>query len=174
MMTVEAQHLHYLATLHQMLLGNRGFLDRNLPDEHGRTQYPWVEPSHGFIEFSPLDSLALPAVGAADATVVTMPVPEGYDGIIKYIVNTFEGGGFVSGSGDILWRITADGRPVRNFSAINSRRGTTSEQWKLVAGIRIFSGQTIEYVVNHAANPALTGADTICGFTGYFYPIKGG
>jgi len=133
-----------------------------------QTAYPpWVYPPDGHLPFIERNAVVLPGVGSS-AVVLEFRVPLGMDGVIKRVSNLYLGGGFVSGSGDIIWRILADGRAVRNFANITSEYGSLSSPID-VDGIRIYSGQLIQYTVTHVANLAL-GDLTLCHLSGYYYP----
>jgi hypothetical protein len=130
---------------------------------------PWLNFPPGGISFSPQASIPIPSVGSGFVPVLTLVVPQGNDGVINRIHNNFTGGGFVEGSGDIVWQITINGRAVKNYDQILTEKGST--QWlQKIAPIRIYSGQTIQYLVNHVNNPLLSNGFIICGFSGYFYP----
>lgn len=162
-----------LANMHLDLIGYRGMLAQaNQGDVPGNTviiKRPWIDEPEGSVPFDEQNGIALPAL-PGDTVVMTFIVPNGYDGVIKWISNNFLGGGFVPFSGDIVWRIFADQKPVRNFQAIQSEKGTQFIP-RSISPIRIYSGQTITYTVNHVANVALAG-QVICSMVGYIYPAN--
>lgn len=171
--------LEELAGLHQELLGNRGLLNEvsgtdGIPGlTYGTNleiKHPWIDEPVGAVPFDPQSSIALPA-GSGDTLVLTFPVPIGYDGVIEYISCNFTGGGFTQSSGDIVWRLENNGKPILNFSNITSEKGTIF-QGRKIGRLRIYSGQTINWVVNHVSNPSLNG-NIVCSFTGYLYPNRG-
>jgi hypothetical protein len=171
-----SQSLQELAAMQQEVLGVRGFLfayeqattGGNLLGANGMVLRPWIDEPEGSVPFDEQDGVTLPAVGAGFTIVQRFQVPLGYDGVIKYLSNNFLGGGFVDFSGDIVWQILADNRPIRNFNNIRANKGTTGIP-RPVSPIRIYSGQVITYVVNHVANVALAG-QVVCSLTGYLYP----
>lgn len=192
--------LHGYADINRFNLLNRGFLARNhdrlseggpmaisgpmgdttsSPASFGNRALwndpPWVEPPPGYIDFDPRATLPLPAVAVPppETEVLVLLVPTGLDGVIKWYSNNFEGGGFVNGSGDIVWRIRINGRAVRNFDNILFESGTVEKPRRLAAGIRIYSGQRVTYTVQHVANPLLGVEPIVCSFVGYFYPALG-
>jgi hypothetical protein len=130
---------------------------------------PWVNPPEGYVPFAPGLSVALPAVGSI-ATVVSLTVPDGFDGVVNYWSWNFTGGGFVQGSGDISVQILRNGAPVRNFDNVLLERGTIGIPCP-ISPIRIWSGQVISIVVNHVANALLNGF-VIGNLTGYYYPSQ--
>lgn len=173
-MTPEDHALRLVTTLQQRALGGRGYLPfaqelRGLdPTEATKNGTPpWVQPPEGHLPFLEAGVLAVPGVGAA-GIVLTVNVPQGYDGVINAISNNYVAGGFVSGSGDLIWRIVADGRVIRNFNNITVELGTLQIP-RAIDGIRVFSGQVITYTINHIANAAL-GGNTVCTLKGYYYP----
>lgn len=173
--------LQELAILHQAKLGDGGFFSQFSPDSGGvnpsfqglpeYTRRPWLDPPDGAVPFDEQDGIALPMVLGVDTTVLTFQVPDGFDGVINGVSNNFLGGGFVAFTGDIIWRILADGKAIRNFQNIRAEKGTV-QQTRSVSPIRIFSKQTITYVVDHIANPLLNG-QVVCSLTGYYYPSQG-
>lgn len=174
MRTPEDHALSLVARLQQDQLGGRGFRPfaaelRGLDptDVVNGGIAPWIQPPQGHIPFLEAGVLAAPGVGAA-GVVLTMPVPSGMDGVINGISNNYVAGGFVSGSGQLVWRILADGRAIRNFNNIIVEFGTLQIP-RVVDGIRVFSDQTITYTIDHIANAAL-GGNVVCTLKGYFYP----
>lgn len=176
-MTPETHALRLVTSLQQKLLGGKGFaplaqelrgLDPTV--QNGNSVPAWIQPPEGHLPFLPHGVVAVPGPPgpAAIAVVLTFNVPQGYDGVITGISNNYVAGGFVSGSGDLIWMIQADGRAIRNFNNILVEFGTL-QMPREVDGIRIFSGQTIDYVISHPANAAL-GGNTVCTMKGYFYP----
>lgn len=132
---------------------------------------PWVDEPPGAIPFDEQGALSLttPTPGV-DQVVLTMVVPQGYDGCIKYISNAVTDPNFIDGSGELIWKILINGRPVRNFGNITVRKGTMA-QGRVISPIRIFPGDVVTYTVQFAAG-TLTG-QTVCSLTGYFYPSRG-
>lgn len=134
------------------------------------TDQPWVTPPEGFIPFVPVGVIALPGVGVT-ANILSYMIPVGYDGVITLHNHNFDGIGFTEGSGDIIWRLNIDGRPVKNFSNMTSQYGSQLVQRQIPGGIRVFSGQTITYTVTHANNAGLA-ANIFAGISGYYYPRR--
>lgn len=172
-----------LAGIHQTLLGGKRFIGSYTPDTNrfegtggGGSDFqlspPWQEPPQNFVPFDPAGTVALPAAPSVDTTVLSLLVPDGYDGVINTYSLNFAGGGFVQGSGTIVWRVLADGQAIRNFSNITSERGTPQLARPISGGIRVYSGQLITVVVNHVSDNTLAG-DIIASLGGWFYPSKG-
>lgn len=179
----ENQHaieLRELADLTNKLLGGRGVdIDHATAQKSqtwgDSTPNPFMVVPKGHLDFFPKGSVSLAAAPGANQSVLQLRVPLGMDGVIKSIGNWPESGGFVNDSGTIVWRILADGRAVRNFDNIRSIMGQ-SVGWPvdLAVGIPIFSGQLIEYQVQHLTDAAFDDVLVICQFKGYFFPSQGG
>src|SRR6185437_1643565 len=88
---------------------------------------PYLDPPPGSQSFYPELSIPIPIVGSGNITVLSFVVPIGYDGVINAINNNFTGGGFINGSGDLVWQILIDGRAVRNYDAILTERGVPGQ-----------------------------------------------
>ena len=168
----------------QQTIANSGVLvsaSAGTENENVVVKRPWLEPPEGYSPFDAQDGIDLPVVGAASTTpltsatgaavVLTFVVDNGYDGVINFLSDNFLGGGFQDFSGDIIWQLYADSAPIRNFNNITAQKGTV-EQPRTVSPIRIYSGQTISFVVIHAANVTLNGP-VVCTLTGYTYPNRG-
>lgn len=177
-----ALELKELVGMHQALVGGKRFIGSYSPDTNrfdgqgGGNDFqlapPWVEAPQNFLPFDETGLVDLPVVGSADTTILSMIVPDGQDGIIKGYSLNFTGGGFVQGSGDIVWRVLIDGQAVRNFSNITTEKGSPEQVRPISGGIRIFSGQLVTAVVNHVADVTLSGKVS-ANFSGWYYPSKG-
>jgi hypothetical protein len=160
----------------------RGGVLTNVPSLLGRTAQPaGVEtPSQRLVlpvfiyppaQSEPIDEagyVLLPAI-AAEATVVTFLVPRGRNGVIKKIANNFVGGGWVEGTGDVIWRIEINGVSYQGYQAIVNSLGNPSSPTELPGFIHIVEGQTVSIIV---ANVAVIVAGQLSGgrFMGYHYP----
>ena len=167
----------------QMSIANTGVLSTGSADEGNNVvvKRPWLDPPDGYSPFDAQAGIQLPALGAASTTpltsatgaavVLTFVVENGYDGVINFLSDNFLGGGFQDFSGDIIWQLYADSKAIQNFSNITAQKGTV-QQPRQISPLRIFSGQTISFVVIHANNIALSGP-VVCTLTGYTYPNRG-
>jgi hypothetical protein len=130
---------------------------------------PWIDEPDGSVPFDPQNGLTLGAVGGSQI-VLTLLVPIGMDGVIKGIShNTVFP--FSDFSGDLQWQLLQNGRAIRNFDNMLAQKGTIAVT-RPISPLRIYSGDTITYVVNHLANAGLNG-QVVCSVTGYFYPLQG-
>jgi hypothetical protein len=147
----------------------------------GRRKYqtrPWVQmPAEGR-QFKPVGvSAALGTLPTGvDNVVLSVLVPLGYDGVITdYVCELSANGstGFVDGSGAITWRLSADGRYLRDVGDIIVTMGSLIQPSPVPrGGLRVFSHNLIEFTAN--INPAFSGtlnpaALIICSINGWFY-----
>lgn len=149
----------------------------------GRTPYPfppWVKMPKEGRRFKPIKTLlvstAIPFTGL-DVNVLTERVPYGYDGVIEDIVCEVladAATGFTEGSGDITWRLSADGRYLRDEGNLTVTVGSLTTPSPIPRGnLRVFSGNKLEFDVAFAVgaearlNPD---ARIVCSITGWYYP----
>lgn len=168
-----ANGLLELANLHNTLLVNNQLVASGTGDSVAAQNpthvvaRPWLEAPEGAVPFDPQTTAALGLIGTS-VVVVSLTVPDGYDGVINAFSWNFAGGGFVQGSGDLQAQILRNGAAVRNYDNILVEKGTVAIP-RPISPLRIYSGQVITLVVNHIANGLLAG-NLIAGFSGYFYP----
>ena len=144
------------------------------------TAPPWIQPPPGYEVFFQPGIVNTPNNNSTDTTIFTLfnqAVPPGWDGVIGSIANFYTGPGFQSGAGLLIWRITRNGQPIKSFDNIQVAFGTFTQQGGiqpllLPNPIRVFSGDVIKYVVNHAAasNLPVNGTQIITLLGGYIYP----
>ena len=134
---------------------------------------PWVEKSAGsqpYMEQN-IAGVTLPAL-AAEATVLTFTVPRRKNGIIDHIANQFIGGGWTEGSGDLIWRVEADGVPIQGYHNMIASIGSMSNPADLAqSNIAIYENQVIRLVARNVAVP-VAGQILLGMFRGRFYPIE--
>lgn len=134
---------------------------------------PFIEMPAGGNPFDRLNNAAvtLPAIGT-EVVVVQFTVPRGKNGVIVRISNQFVGGGWVEGTGDLVWRIEADGVPVRDYESIIASLGTTSNPGDRRGNpIRIFENQRIQLICLNVA-VGVAGQPLLGLLGGWFYPIE--
>lgn len=175
-MNIDRVELEAVASLQQRTLGGKGLAyygavySGQSPEVEAGKIPPWIQQPEGHVPFDEQGVALVPAVGVG-VVVMTFAVPQGYDGVIEYHSVNYAAGGFVNGSGDLIWTYLADGRAIKNYDAIVSEQGTLQIP-RMASKIRIYSGQVIIVQVFHAANAAL-GGNTIATMIGYYYPRKG-
>src|SRR5882724_745768 len=123
----------------------------------GRTPYPYPPyvrmPKEGR-RFKPIKTLlvstAVPFTGL-NVNVLSERVPYGYDGVIEDIVCEIladASTGFTEGSGDITWRLSADGRYLRDEGNLTVTVGSLTTPSPVPRGnIRVFSGNLLKFDV---------------------------
>jgi hypothetical protein len=169
-----ATSLGELANYHATLLVGNSLIASGTGDDKAKqdptyvVQRPWIEPPEGSVPFDAETSIALPAVGAGFTTIVSLVVPDGYDGAIKWYSWNFTGGGFVNGDGSLVVQLLRDGVPVRNYDNITVQKGTI-EAPREISPLRVYSKQVISLVINHVSNGLLAG-NVVGSLVGWFYP----
>jgi hypothetical protein len=124
-------------------------------------------------QFTEINSIALPAPGAAEQTVTEMVTPTGYAGVITSVVNYWTGAGFTDGSGDLIWRIRIGPVYARDFGEILTALGSLTSPCTLFrGGLRLRTFQRVQYRFQHSALSGLAGGRIVCGFLGWFYPTS--
>jgi hypothetical protein len=129
-----------------------------------------IMPANG-VPFRENAAVVTPAPGS-QAVVVSFIVPTGFDGVLKALSNQYNHSSFFEGSGDIVWRIAVDGAYVKGYDRITTTIGTAAQPQEIQGAIRVYSGQKVEYIVEHAAGSGLPteGTNVICTMSGWFYP----
>jgi hypothetical protein len=133
---------------------------------------PWLDMPAGAYSFSQSNAaaVALPAIGV-EVTVVTFQVPQGMNGVIQKIANQYIGGGWTEGTGDLVWRIEADGVSIRNYNNILGTLGTSAAPGDRTANpIRVYENQTIALIARNV-NIGVAGSPLLGLLSGYFYPL---
>ena len=130
----------------------------------------WIDPPEGWENLDLLNYVNLPAI-AGDAVIVSFQVPPGRNGVIKKVACNFVGGGWVEGSGAVVWRILVDGAPPpgsTNYDTILGSLGSPANPVE-IAGFRIFENQILSV---HIANVSIVVAGQLAGarLIGYLYP----
>lgn len=168
-----------LAAWHQQRIGQMGLLavppEGALSQPIGMPANPastsrrvWLDEPPGSVPFDEQASLPLTGAPAVEVAVLTVVVPAGFDGVIKWISNNIlPEGTFVPGS--VTWSIRVNGRPYRNFGIITQEKGTIA-QGREISPIRIFAGDIVTYDITEVTG---MGGSTVVSLTGYYYPSKG-
>jgi len=136
----------------------------------------WLDPPTNWENIDQLAYALLPAIGA-QVTILSFQVPIGRNGVINKVANNFVGGGWVAGTGDVIWKILVDGTPppgATSYSAITDSLGSPALPTK-IAGFRVFENQLVTVVGFN--NPAgANGGVVVAGqrlgarLLGYLYP----
>lgn len=172
------QAMGYIERLRRRTIADRGRGPAALPlpaQVPSRTveKRAFIEMPAGGNPFDRLNNAAvtLPAIGA-EVVVVQFNVPRGKNGVVVRISNQFVGGGWTEGTGDLVWRIEADGVPVRDYESIIASLGTTSNPADRRGNpIRVFENQVVRLICNNVAVP-VAGQPLLGLLGGWFYPIE--
>ena len=152
----------------------------------GHTEYfqpPWVAMPKEGRRFKPISTLlvsnvVVPYTGN-DIAVLTAQVPLGYDGVISDVVCEILPGaggvtGFVEGSGDLTWRLNADGRFLRDMGNVEVSLGSLTSPSPVPRGmLRVYSHDLLTFSVAFApgADARISGtARVVCSITGWWWP----
>jgi hypothetical protein len=138
---------------------------------------PWIYQPVNWENVDQINYALVPAIGST-VTIISYVVPPGRNGIINKVACNFVGGGWVEGSGDIIWRILVDGTPppgATSYDSILASLGGPSQPTG-IAGFRFFENQVLTFVAFN--NPAgANGGVVVAGqrvgarFTGWNYPL---
>ena len=144
------------------------------------TQKPWTAMPKEGRRFKPIATASIASVTpftGLDVQVMAVRVPTGYNGVIADMVCEVVangGTGFVDGSGDITWRLAADGRFLRDQGNLKVTVGSLTNPSPVPHGmLRVYSHDLLQFFVNLTPgaevriNPQ---AFIVCSITGYFWP----
>jgi hypothetical protein len=137
----------------------------------------------GSIAFNPTGQIVLPTTISGDNVIFQFTVPVGYDGMI---LGQFHGyyrtpvagilpPQFIQGSGDIIWRLSANGRFLRDCGNMSVSLGTIQAQSPVAGGLQLRSQDIVKYIVNvpNVSGTLAPGQGSIvAGVHGYFWPRK--
>lgn len=149
----------------------------------GRPKYitkPWQAMPKEGRRFKPISTLlvsdAVPFTGL-DVLVMSERVPVGYDGVISDVVCEIVANGatgFLDGSGDITWRLSADKRFLRDLGNLKVQVGSLVTPSPVPRGmLRVYSHDLIQFFVNFLPGAEVRinpNARIVCSVTGWFYP----
>jgi len=132
---------------------------------------PWLVMPTNAVPFQKFDSINLPPNDGVDRIVVSFTVPQGYDGVITSLVQTYTGSGFTDGSGDLFWRVRIGDRWAEDMGRMITRLGSLQSPYQIYrSGVRLKSMDRVLYLVNHSSSSSLSGGRIICGVFGWYYP----
>jgi len=118
-------------------------------------------------------SIATPAPGSTDTTVLEVIVPDGWIAVIKAVSNDYANNSFQEGAGDLIWRISIDGLFPPGFENIKTRLGSIAQPLNLPGAIIAIGGQTVKYTVSVDAAATIPTGSTVythCSLDGYLVP----
>ena len=108
--------------------------------------------------------------------VLDYRVPVGYYGFINFASNEYNGGGFLDGSGALIWSIQVNQWFYPGYGQIPYSLGSRyTGLWNIAGGLPLRANQYIQYLVAYdtTATPAITpGGYVICTIQGWIAPIR--
>lgn len=152
----------------------RGLAAAFPPDSVPVEQRPWITmPASGQSFRRQNDAQVSIPVFIDEVVVVSFTVPRRKNGVISAVANQAVTGGWNEGTGEMIWRIQADGIPFQGYSNLISSLGSMSAPADLTNNpIRIYQNQLIELILRNLTL-VTGGGDPVLGLLGgYFYPIE--
>jgi hypothetical protein len=139
---------------------------------------PWATMPDGGREFSPqTQTLVSSVVEGTETTILSFETPFGYDGVINFVVanclpTASAGSNFTEGSGQITWRLKANGRHLRDWGDVLTSRGSLLNPSPIPErGLRIYSRNLIELTVTLQVASGLNASSNLVAMVmGWFYP----
>jgi len=130
----------------------------------------WIFPSMNSVHFDNAGDIVIPAIGV-ESPIFSFQVPRGFNGVMKEIANAIIGGGFIDGSGALVWRILQNNQAVRGKENVVNSLGSVAQPSRIGGGafIRISENDIITMTVLNVS--VVTNAQIIAGrLSGWFYP----
>lgn len=161
-----ARELDYIAKMQDAI-----YTRRRTERARNITTEPFNIPPEGNAPFNPMGAVAGVGTTGTTVTILSVRVPNGWDGIIKELMTGYTGTNFTQGSGNLSFGLRINGMFVMNYENILFTIGDMQNGMKILPGIIVKSGQLIELVCTVGAgfipqnSSQLTG-----GWTGYYYP----
>ena len=146
-------------------------LDR-FKEAEWQTVDPYAPPmnSRPFI-VTPAPFPGYPAPGAVATEIIRYVVPVGQVAVINYLAVVHVGGGFVDGSGNVIWRILRNSAALKGMNNLQSQVGTYAAPIPVaVMGVEgdIF---TVTVEVPAAQPPMPPGSSTAARIHGFIMPV---
>jgi hypothetical protein len=136
----------------------------------------WIDPPTNWENIDQIAYALLPAIGAT-VTIISFTVPAGRNGVVNKVACNFVGGGWVEGSGDVIWKILIDGTPpagANSYNSIVASLGSPASPVE-ISGFRIFENQVLTLVAfNNPGGPnggiVVAGQRVGARLLGHLYP----
>lgn len=135
---------------------------------------PWIIMPPQGVRLQQVSAINLPGVEGVEVPIISLIMPEGYDGVITLHLQMYNGTGFVEFSGDLNWRIRLNQWYVKDYGNMQTSLGNLQTPIPLSrGGIRLKSLQKIVYSVTlgTGALGRLAGGKIIAGLFGWRYPV---
>jgi hypothetical protein len=136
----------------------------------------WIDPPNQWLNIDQIAYGLLPAIGST-VVIISFQVPIGYNGVINRLACNFVGGGWVEGSGDVIWKVLVNNAapPAANsYNSIPASLGSPANPVP-ISGFRIFENQLVTIVAfNNPAGPdggiVVAGQRVGARLMGFLYP----
>lgn len=135
------------------------FMGRDLP--------PHLYPPRNWENLDLMNYITLPSLGV-ELPILTYQVPMGRNGVINKVATSFVGGGWIAGTGDVIWRILIDGATppgATSYHQIVDSLGSPAQPVG-ISGFRIFENQILMVTVLNNPSGANGGVITVGQRTG--------
>lgn len=140
------------------------------PFVHARPNY-WEPPRNAApIEKSSQPFVAYPAPGAGPVTVLAYTVPNGYRGAIRWLAIVAVGGGFIDGTGNVIWRIKRNQQWVQGYEMLTAQIGSWAEPNP--APLEVQENETYTVTVEVPATGTPQSGTTGARFRGWLQPLN--
>lgn len=160
------REMEYCATLQDIILANRrSNRRRNLAQE------PFNTPPEGNQPMNELGSVLGQGTANTTPILLSFTIPDGWDGLIKWIILQYTGTNFINNSGSLTWALRVNGLYIKGYHNIKSQFSGTSNGLEINPGIVVKSGNLVEIIcsVSNVFVPE-GGSELIGGVSGYIYP----
>lgn len=132
---------------------------------------PFNTPPEGNVPLQGIDSVAGAGTAGSSPIILAFTVPNGWDGLLKWIINQYTGTNFVNNSGNLEWALRINGLYIQGYNHIRSQFTGTTNGTEIDPGIPIKSTQLVEIICT--VDPTFVpdgGSELIAGVSGYIYP----
>lgn len=108
---------------------------------------------------------------ATTTALIRYVVPQGWSGVIKGIMQFYQGTGFVEGSGDIVWRLRVNSVYPIGYGDMRTTLGSTDQPNPVLDGIRVSERQVVEYSCQVTGGSVDPSGRVVVGLFGWIYPM---
>lgn len=161
-----AKEIEYNSKLQEIILAKR----RQFRIKTIATQ-PLNIPPEGNQPFNEIGSVLGQGTAGTTPIILSFEMPDGYDGVIKWIILQYTGTNFINNSGTLIFALRINGLYIKGYHNIRSQFSGTSNGLEIDPGIAIKSGNLIEIICTVDPFFVPEGASEIIGgVSGYLYP----
>jgi hypothetical protein len=165
-MNAIGQQIDYVAKMSNMVMQKRRIArQKNLAME------PYNTPPEGNAPFNEVGSVDGPGTAGSTPILLSFIVPQGWDGVIRHIINEYTGNNFINNSDQLVWALRVNGLYIKGYQNIQSQFTGSTNGATITPGILVKSGQLIEIICS--VDPVFVpsgGSQIIAGVDGFYYP----